>query len=166
VPACNTCFLRSTPIHNPNGSPIGAAVFAQLTAECRRTCPGVLFPLKAAPSHRDLDSPSNSASLGPPESITRTVSRSVQPFFALLTLECCQAYRGTSFPSKLSLPMQESGPPSNAWFFAPTRLSNLNGISIGSAVFSQLTADSPYTLQWAPLSPKIAPSHGVILASI
>jgi len=26
--------------------------------------------------------------------------------------------------------------------------------------FAQLTAKSPYTLQWAPLSPKIAPSHG------
>ena len=26
--------------------------------------------------------------------------------------------------------------------------------------FSQMTAECPYTLQWAPLSPKIAPSHG------
>ena len=37
-----------------------------------------------------------------------------------------------------------------------------NGISIGSAVFAQLTAERPYTLQWAaqlfPL--KIAASHG------
>jgi len=31
---------------------------------------------------------------------------------------------------------------------------------IGSAGFAQLTAESPNTLQWAPLSPKIAPSHG------
>jgi len=30
----------------------------------------------------------------------------------------------------------------------------------GSAIFAQLTADSPYTLHWAPLSLKIAPSHG------
>jgi len=35
-----------------------------------------------------------------------------------------------------------------------------NGKSIGSAVSAQLTAESPYTLQWAPISPKIAPSHG------
>jgi len=32
--------------------------------------------------------------------------------------------------------------------------------SIGSAVFAQLAAKSPYTLQSATLSPKIAPSHG------
>jgi len=33
---------------------------------------------------------------------------------------------------------------------------------IGSAVFAQVTAESPYTLQWAPLFlfPKITPSHG------
>jgi len=30
----------------------------------------------------------------------------------------------------------------------------------GSAVLAQHTAESPYILQWAPISPKIAPSHG------
>jgi len=45
-------------------------------------------------------------------------------------------------------------------FLQPTRVHNPNGKSIGSAVFAQLTAESPYTLQWALLSPKIAPSHG------
>jgi len=34
---------------------------------------------------------------------------------------------------------------------------------IGSAVLQQVTAECPYTLQWAPLSPlKIASSHGGI----
>jgi len=32
---------------------------------------------------------------------------------------------------------------------------------LGSAVFAHVTADCPRTLQWAPLSPKIATSHGV-----
>jgi len=41
-----------------------------------------------------------------------------------------------------------------------TRVHNPNSKSISSATFAQLTAESPYTLQWAPLSPKIAPSHG------
>jgi len=45
----------------------------------------------------------------------------------------------------------------NLCFLRPTRVLNPNGISIGSAVFVLLTAN---TLQWAPLSPKIAPSHG------
>jgi len=39
---------------------------------------------------------------------------------------------------------------------------SLNGITIGSAVFAQVTAESPYILHWAPLFPKIAHSHGGI----
>jgi len=38
-------------------------------------------------------------------------------------------------PSKLPLHMRGSGPPSNTWFLGPTRVHNLSGISIGSAVF-------------------------------
>jgi len=32
----NSCFIRPTRIHNPNGNSISSAVFAQLTAQCRR----------------------------------------------------------------------------------------------------------------------------------
>jgi len=35
------------------------------------------------------------------------------------------------------------------------------GISIGSAVYAQLTADSPYTLQWAAASTKLPISMGI-----
>jgi len=46
-------------------------------------------------------------------------------------------------------------------FLRPTGSQNLNGISIGSAVFAQMTAECPYTLQWDAPSPlKIAPFHG------
>ena len=45
------------------------------------------------------------------------------------------------------------------FFLWPTRVHNPNSKSIGSAVSAQLTAESPCTLQWATLSPKIAPSH-------
>jgi len=39
------------------------------------------------------------------------------------------------------------------------RAHNLNGTSIGSAVFAQMTADCPYTLQWfAGFALKIVPS--------
>ena len=48
--------------------------------------------------------------------------------------------------NKLPLPMGGSGPPSNTWFPRPTRVLNPNGISIGSAIFAQLTAVSPGTL--------------------
>jgi len=45
--------------------------------------------------------------------------------------------------------------------FSATQIHNPNSKSIGSAVFAQLTAESPYNLQRAPLFPlKIAPSHG------
>ena len=45
-------------------------------------------------------------------------------------------------------------------FLWPTRVHNPNGKWIGSAVSAQLTAESPYTIQWATLSPKILPFHG------
>jgi len=41
-------------------------------------------------------------------------------------------------------------------FLQPTPLHNPNGKSTVWAVFAQLTAKSPYTLQWAPLSPKLS----------
>jgi len=47
---------------------------------------------------------------------------------------------GRPFPQKLSLPMGKSGPPSNRWFPGPTRVLNPKGISIGSAVFAELTS--------------------------
>jgi len=53
--------------------------------------------------------------------------------------------------------------PLNLCFLRPTRVHNLNGKSIGSADSAQLTAESPYTLQWVTLSPKIAPFRGVDL---
>jgi len=49
----------------------------------------------------------------------------------------------------------------NTCFLGPSWSHNPNSISIGSAVFAQLTAECPHSLQWAALSPiKIAPSHG------
>ena len=54
-----------------------------------------------------------------------------------------------------------SGPPSNTCFLGPIRAHNPNGISIGSAVFAQMTAECPYTLQWDAPSPlKIEHFHG------
>jgi len=39
----------------------------------------------------------------------------------------------------------------------PTQVHTTNGISISSAVFAQLTAEGPYTLQWAAPSPSKLP---------
>jgi len=40
------------------------------------------------------------------------------------------------------------GLPSNIWFLGPIRAHNPNGILIGSAVFAEMTAECPYTLEW------------------
>jgi len=40
------------------------------------------------------------------------------------------------------------------------RLSVPNGISIGSSIYAQLMADSPYILQWVPFPPKLSISMG------
>jgi len=68
-----------------------------------------------------------------------------------------------SFPLQIALTHGAIWTPSNTWFLWPTRVQISNSISIGSAVFAQLAAERPYTLQRAALSTfqlKIAPSHG------
>ena len=52
--------------------------------------------------------------------------------------------------------------PSNTRFLGPTQVHVPNGISIGSAVFAPLMAESPYTVQWAapPFPLKIDPLRG------
>ena len=47
--------------------------------------------------------------------------------------------------------------PSHSWFLGPFRDHNPNGITIGSAVFTQMTTECPYTLQWAAPSPSKLP---------
>jgi len=50
--------------------------------------------------------------------------------------------------------------PSNTWFLGPIQAHNPNGISIGSAVCAQMTAECPHTLQWdSPYLFKISPSE-------
>jgi len=46
---------------------------------------------------------------------------------------------------------------SNACLLGPTRVHNQNGISISSAIFSQMTVEFPYTLQWDAPSPSKLP---------
>ena len=77
-----TQFLRLIRAHNPNGIPIGSAVFAQTTVECPYTlqwdahsppkiCPFALGHLYPHLIHGSPD---------PHKSSTQTAARSVQPF--------------------------------------------------------------------------------------
>ena len=61
---------------------------------------------------------------------------------------------GGPFPPKIALPWW-IWTPLNTWFLGPTWILNPNGISIGSAIFAQLMAGFPYTLQWSALCPLI-----------
>ena len=55
----------------------------------------------------------------------------------------------------------QCAPASNTYFLRPTWVHNWNGILIGSVIFAQLTAEGPYTLQWAaPFSLKTVLTHG------
>jgi len=49
---------------------------------------------------------------------------------------------------------------SNLWFLGPVLVHNPNGIIIGSAVFTQVTAECHYTLQWAPIYHKLPLAMG------
>ena len=85
VPMCtsisHTCFLGPTWVHNPNSTLIGSDIFAQITAECRRACPGMSFPLKIAHSHGAIWTHHLiHGSLGPHTSSTQMASRSVELF--------------------------------------------------------------------------------------
>ena len=69
--------------------------------------------------------------------------------------------------SKIAILIRISGPPSNTWFPAPSRVLTSTDNSIGSATFAQTTAECPYTLQWDAPSPlKIAPAHRRIWTTI
>jgi len=92
---CNTwCFL-SIRVHNPNGTSIGSAVFAQMTAECLYTLqwfacfPSKLpLPMLSSRPHLIL------GSLSPPESATQMATWSFQPF-----LQIWQTDRATERPT-------------------------------------------------------------------
>jgi len=64
---CNTWCFRPMRVHSPNGTSIGSAIFAQMTAECLYTLQWfACFPLKIAPSQ--TSGPHVRGSLAPPES--------------------------------------------------------------------------------------------------
>jgi len=74
-------------------------------------------------------------------------------------------YNGRRFPPKLPLSIRGSWPPSNIRFSEPIRAHIPNSILSGSDVFAQMTAESPYSLQFTmecPFPLKIVPSHGGI----
>jgi len=133
-------------VQNPNSISIGSAVFAQLMAECHWACPDMSFPLKIAPWHRGIWTPSTTWFLEAPTPTTQT---DFDRFSHLFTAHC----RVLSGMCRYVLSLKhcpfawEIWIPSNTRFLWPTQVLNPNGISVGSAIFAGLTTvtDRPQT---------------------
>jgi len=101
------------------------------------------------------------ASLDPSKSKFKTVYGSVQLLLHSPRQRLTIPYIGPPiFPLKMFPSHGGIWTPSNTWFCRPILAHNPNGISIlncGSAIFAQLTAECPYTLQWAALPPQNCP---------
>ena len=73
-------------------------------------------------------------SLDPPESTSKTASRSVQPFLHSSGPKVPILYNGPLLPLKIDI----WTPIYNTWLLGPTRIHNSNGILIGSVVLAGL----------------------------
>jgi len=83
---CNTWCFWPMRIHNPNGTSIGSAVFAQMTAECLYTLQWfACFPLKIAPSHVGIWTSFNKWFIGPTRVRNTNCNLIVSAVFAGLT---------------------------------------------------------------------------------
>jgi len=143
----NRCILQPTGVHYPNGKSIGSAVSAQFTAQSIYTLQQATLTPKMPLLMGDLD-PSNSwltVLVQAHYPISITIGSAV---FAQATVECPYTLQWVPLFPKIAPSHTGSGRPSNTWFFARIRVHNPNGISIGCAVFAQMTAECPYTLQW------------------
>ena len=150
----NLCFFRPTRVHNSNGKSISSAIFAQLTAQCRR----VYWHLPA----NTIEIVHNGAILWIELNLcffrTTRVHKpkwQIDRFSRLCTTHDRKSLyftMGNLFP-KIAPSRGGSGPPPNSWFLEPVWAHNPNSISIGSAVLAQVTAECPYALQWDALIP-------------
>ena len=106
------------------------------------------FPPKLLLHIGDLEPHLTHDFLGSSKPKTQTASLSVQPFLHRLPQSVpTYTLQWDALPLKTIAPYHGGiWTPSNTWFSGPTRVLNLNGISIGSAVFAGLTsvtADRP-----------------------
>jgi len=145
TPPSNTCFLVPTQVHNPSSMSIGSAVFAGLTIVTDWRTDHATLSVTTGRIYRYvlwcglITSGQTNLTQGRIAAADGRFSRirHVAPV--------CPSMR-THWRHL-----------ANLCFLRPTRVHNPNGKSIGSAVFAQLTAESLYTSQWMPLSPKNCP---------
>jgi len=81
-------------------------------------------------------------SLGPSEPTTQTASRSVESFLHRWPQSVPILYNRAPLPLQIAHCHRGIWTPSNTWFLGPTRVPNINGISIGAAVFTGFTSNN------------------------
>jgi len=155
-------LIRPTRVHSWNDITIDLAIFAQLTAECRRAYPRqILSPKNCLLAWGDLDL--HLIYMVPWAHPSPHAKQHLEWFshFCTAHSRVSSGMPGHVFPLKLPLHLGQSGPTSNALFPGPSQVHNLSGISIGWATFAQLTAECCQTSVGMPCPLKIAPSYGV-----
>jgi len=100
--SCNTWCFWPTRVHNPNGTSIGSAVFARMTAECVYTLQwfGFFLP-QISPSHVGIWTSFNTWFIGPTRVLNASGNLIVSPVFAGLT--DWQSDRKTDRPPRCSV---------------------------------------------------------------
>ena len=112
APLCtslNTCILGPTQVHNQNSISISSAIFAQIMTVSLGMPMHVLSTTNCPLAWGDLDLHLTHGSLGPPEPISKTASRSVQPF-----LQGCLTWTVQSYPPGCA--NVYTAPSHNTWF--------------------------------------------------
>jgi len=111
-----------------------------------------LFRLKIAHPKVGSEPPSNTWFPGPTRVLNPNAILIGCGIFAQLTAKLPYTLQWVApSPSKLRLPFGRYRPASNVRFLGPTGVLNPNGISIGSAVFEQLTAVTDHATQSVPV---------------
>jgi len=135
---CGSKTLQNRPLSNLNTGTARNAVGQSNLANRPHRRDTWMVVQSYSPCGDNVHPLTHAYSLGLPEYIPQTASRSVQAFLhssrqgvPILTPVCPS-------PSKLPLRMGRSRPPSNTWFLGPTRVHNPNGTSIGFAVLQGL----------------------------
>ena len=116
----------------------GSIVFARL----RQMCPPMWAHWRHLANMIELVLPSAHPSPQPKRQIDRFIC-----FCIAHGRKSLYFTMGDPFPQNCPFPWG-SEPPSNSWFPWPIRAHNPKGILTSSAVFAQMTAECPYTLQW------------------
>jgi len=138
----------------PKRISIGSAVFTS-HGRVSSDIPGMCFPIKIAPLHNGIWT---SIKRMVPWVYPRPTTKMPPRFSSAICAQSSDMLEH-ALPPKIAPSHGCVWPPSNTRFIEPSRVHNPNSISVGSAVFAQLTRDCRRTFRGMFFPLKIAPSH-------